>query len=124
MNHYSSTVGIPVIMDHQGFISPGAHPSHMFVPPEDVQSKGLPSDGVPVSMSPPPPMQRDELKIVLMHQLEYYFSKDNLGSDKYLCKSTTECDIVLYMTLYNNINHLLFRHRFFLVCMGSEERGF
>lgn len=86
----SSTVGMPVIMDHQGFISPGAHPSHMFVSPGDVQSKGLPSNGVPVSMSPPPPIQRDELKNVLMHQLEYYFSKDNLGTDKYLCKSMTE----------------------------------
>lgn len=72
-----------MILEHQGFISPGAHPSHMFVPPDDAQSKGLPSDGSPYS---PPPLQREELKTLLMHQLEYYFSKDNLGSDKYLCK--------------------------------------
>ena len=57
-----------------------------------VQSEGIPSSGTfPMARggnapSTPAPPQGEELKQVLLQQLEYYFSKDNLSSDKYLCK--------------------------------------
>ena len=38
--------------------------------------------------SPAVPLQGEELRRVLLQQLEYYFSKDNLSSDKYLCELT------------------------------------
>lgn len=56
-----------------------------------VQSEGIPSSGGPFPMgrgnptSPAVPLQGEELRKVLAQQLEYYFSKDNLSSDKYLC---------------------------------------
>lgn len=58
-----------------------------------VQSEGVPSSGgLPIGRgnltSPAPPPQGEELKQVLLQQLEYYFSKDNLSSDKYLCEFT------------------------------------
>lgn len=36
----------------------------------------------PPSLSPP----QESLLSLLRNQLEYYFSKDNLATDKYLCK--------------------------------------
>lgn len=57
-----------------------------------VQSEGIPSSGggLPLGRTlpttPPAPLQGDELKKLLTQQLEYYFSKDNLSSDKYLCE--------------------------------------
>jgi hypothetical protein len=41
----------------------------------------------PSNQTPPPssPPQQDMLTL-LRHQIEYYFSKDNLATDKYLCK--------------------------------------
>ena len=45
-----------------------------------------PMDGPMTSdpMSPPP--EGEGLRATLVRQLEYYFSKENLSSDKYLCK--------------------------------------
>ena len=37
-------------------------------------------------MSPPP--EGEGLRATLIRQLEYYFSKENLSSDKYLCEYT------------------------------------
>lgn len=64
-----------------------------------VQSEGVPSSGsLPLGRvlpsSPPAPLQGDELKKLLIQQLEYYFSKDNLSSDKYLCECVTSFCIV------------------------------
>lgn len=55
-----------------------------------VQSEGIPtSGGFPMGRgnpaSPAVPLLGEELRKVLTQQLEYYFSKDNLSSDKYLC---------------------------------------
>ena len=82
--HY--TPCFPVMLDHQsGFMSP-LGPA-MLVPVGNIQSKGLPSNGVVGNGgASPPPLQRDDLKAALMQQVEYYFSKDNLATDKYLCK--------------------------------------
>lgn len=38
----------------------------------------------PDPMSPPP--EGEGLRATLIQQLEYYFSKENLSSDKYLCE--------------------------------------
>ena len=57
-----------------------------------VQSEGVPSSGgFPMgrgnpASAPAVPLQGEELRRVLSQQLEYYFSKDNLSSDKYLCE--------------------------------------
>ena len=56
-----------------------------------VQSEGVPTSGAfplarPHPSSPAALPSGEELKQVLITQLEYYFSKDNLSSDKYLCK--------------------------------------
>lgn len=56
-----------------------------------VQSEGIPTSGAfPLARgnptSPVPLLQGEELRRVLSQQLEYYFSKDNLSSDKYLCE--------------------------------------
>lgn len=57
-----------------------------------VQSEGVPTSGAfplgrPHPTSPAAlPLGDDQLKQVLLQQLEYYFSKDNLSSDKYLCE--------------------------------------
>ena len=46
--------------------------------------EGMPtSEHTPTSASPP---QEADLLTLLRNQLEYYFSKDNLATDKYLCK--------------------------------------
>ncbi|KAL5489573.1 hypothetical protein EMCRGX_G018683 [Ephydatia muelleri] len=45
-----------------------------------MQSKGLTSDGHPSEGT----YQEDDLKKVVQQQVEYYFSKENLSSDKYL----------------------------------------
>ena len=75
-----------MLLDHQGYL-PGAG---MMLPMVPVQSKGLSSDGQPGSdPNSPPPLQGEELRKLLLQQLEYYFSKDNLSSDKYLCKLPT-----------------------------------
>lgn len=75
-----------MLLDHQGYL-PAAG---MMLPMVPVQSKGLPSDTQPGSdPNSPPPLQGEELKKLLLQQLEYYFSKDNLSSDKYLCKFPT-----------------------------------
>ena len=47
-----------------------------------MQSEGFSSDK-DLNESPP---QGEELRKQLVVQLEYYFSKENLSSDKYLCK--------------------------------------
>jgi len=60
-----------------------------------VQSEGIPSSGSglplgrPLPPSPLAPPQGEELRKMLTQQLEYYFSKDNLSSDKFLCKKRT-----------------------------------
>ena len=56
-----------------------------------VQSQGVPTSGAfPLGRtnptSPAAMPQGEELKHILLQQLEYYFSKDNLSSDKYLCE--------------------------------------
>ena len=49
-----------------------------------VQSQGTPSNGnISLEGSLPTGM---ELLAMIRQQLEYYFSKDNISSDKYLCK--------------------------------------
>ena len=60
-----------------------------------VQSEGIPSSGSGLPLGRPHPAspddlpQGEELCKMLTQQLEYYFSKDNLSSDKYLCKQMT-----------------------------------
>ena len=61
-------------------ISPGAPPSVVLM--SAIQSEGFSSDRE-LNESPP---QGAELRKQLVIQLEYYFSKENLSSDKYLCK--------------------------------------
>ena len=74
-----------VVLDQPGYMSPMS--PAMLVPVGNIQSKGLPSNGVLGNGGvSPPPLQRDDLKAALMQQVEYYFSKDNLATDKYLCK--------------------------------------
>lgn len=46
-----------------------------------MQSQGVPSNDETTKPSD------DELLIQIREQLEYYFSKDNISSDKYLCES-------------------------------------
>ena len=70
-----------MLLDHPQNFLPGGG---MMPPMMPIQSKGLSSDGQPNS---PPPPHGEELKKLLLQQLEYYFSKDNLSSDKYLCTS-------------------------------------
>ena len=66
--------------------------THMLMPVGNIQSKGLPSNGVLGNgQVSPPPLQTEELKATLMQQVEYYFSKDNLATDKYLCKCMRYC---------------------------------
>ncbi|CCD69787.1 HTH La-type RNA-binding domain-containing protein [Caenorhabditis elegans] len=36
------------------------------------------------AVPPPPPLSREEIKQLLKNQLEYYFSRENLSSDRYL----------------------------------------
>lgn len=68
-------------MDQSGYMT------HMLVPVGNIQSKGLPSNGVLGNGgASPPPVQGEELKATLMHQVEYYFSATNLATDKYLRK--------------------------------------
>lgn len=58
----------------------------------NVQSEGMASNsqtgssGQEDASSPSPPSSIDELRTILRQQLEYYFSKDNLATDKYLCE--------------------------------------
>ena len=72
---------IPMV-EHGGFISPGAHPPPVLLM-ATVQSEGFSTDRE-LNESP---LQGAELRKQLVTQLEYYFSKENLSSDKYLCKS-------------------------------------
>ena len=72
-----------MLLDHPQNFLPGGG---MMPPMMPIQSKGLSSDGQPNS---PPPPHGEELKKLLLQQLEYYFSKDNLSSDKYLCTSSS-----------------------------------
>ena len=75
---------VPVV-EHGGFISPGTHPPVLLM--TAVQSEGFSSDRE-LSESP---LQGAELRKQLITQLEYYFSKENLSSDKYLCKFVCVC---------------------------------
>ena len=58
----------------------------------NVQSEGMASNSQTGSSSqeeassPTSPASTDDLRNVLRQQLEYYFSKDNLATDKYLCE--------------------------------------
>ena len=72
---------IPIV-EHGGFISPGAPPPSVLLM-ATVQSEGFSTDRE-LNESP---LQGTELRKQLVTQLEYYFSKENLSSDKYLCKS-------------------------------------
>ena len=70
---------VPVV-EHGGFISPGTHPPVLLM--TAIQSEGFSSDRE-LNESP---LHGAELRKQLVTQLEYYFSKENLSSDKYLCK--------------------------------------
>ena len=76
-----SPAGVVPMVEHGGFISPGAHPPVVLM--TTIQSEGFSSDRE-LNESP---LQGVELRKLLVTQLEYYFSKENLSSDKYLCKS-------------------------------------
>ena len=75
---------VPVV-EPGGFISPGTHPPVLLM--TAIQSEGFSSDRE-LSESP---LQGAELRKQLVTQLEYYFSKENLSSDKYLCKIQCVC---------------------------------
>ena len=75
-----SPAGVVPMVEHGGYISPGAHPPVVLM--TSIQSEGFTSD----RESNEPPLQGEELRKQLVTQLEYYFSKENLSSDKYLCK--------------------------------------
>lgn len=76
-----------------------------------VQSEGIPSSGTfPMARggnapSTPAPPQGEELKQVLLQQLEYYFSKDNLSSDKYLL-SQMDGDNYVPISVISNFNQV------------------
>lgn len=55
-------------------------------PSGSMQSQGVPSNDVTAETAKP---SDNELLIQIREQLEYYFSKDNISSDKYLRKSCT-----------------------------------
>ena len=72
-------------------LDPQFLPPPMLMHPLVMQSKGLPSDGGQPGGDPSSPLpQGEELKRLLLQQVEYYFSKENLGSDKYLCEFTSD----------------------------------
>ena len=75
-----SPANVVPVMEHAGFISPGAPPPVLMM--TAVQSEGFSSDRELNET----PLQGVELRKQLITQLEYYFSKENLSSDKYLCK--------------------------------------
>ena len=75
---------VPVV-EHGGFISPGAPPPVLVM--TAIQSEGFSSDRELNET----PLQGAELRKQLITQLEYYFSKENLSSDKYLCKLVAMC---------------------------------
>ena len=56
--------------------------------PMMVQSEGVASNSQssPRNTASSPPPTSDDLKRMLRTQIEYYFSKENLSNDKYLCK--------------------------------------
>ena len=56
-----------------------------------------PMDGQMTSEPRSPPPEGEGLKSTLVRQLEYYFSKENLSSDKYLCKCVRDIVHVLYI---------------------------
>lgn len=62
-----------------------------YIPHSQPMDSQMPSD----PMSPPP--EGEGLKASLVRQLEYYFSKENLSSDKYLCKNTYMGIFSIYM---------------------------
>lgn len=68
-----------------------------YIPHSQPMDSQMPSD----PMSPPP--EGEGLKASLVRQLEYYFSKENLSSDKYLCKNTYNvhgCVYLLYLQVH------------------------
>ncbi len=82
--------------DQSGYLT------HMLMPVGNIQSKGLPSNGVLGNgQVSPPPLQTEELKATLMQQVEYYFSKDNLATDKYLCK----CNVIASNFVARNVQY-------------------
>ncbi|XP_064389881.1 la-related protein 4-like [Halichondria panicea] len=91
----------PVMMEDQsGYLT------HMLMPVGNIQSKGLPSNGVLGNgQVSPPPLQTEELKATLMQQVEYYFSKDNLATDKYLL-SQMDGDNFVPVTIVANFNQV------------------
>lgn len=76
---YVMSPGVVPMVDGYN-ISPGAPPPVVLM--SAIQSEGFSSDRE-LNESPP---QGAELRKQLVVQLEYYFSKENLSSDKYLCK--------------------------------------
>ena len=79
---------IPMMVDSV-FSVPGSP----LVVPVMVQSEGIPSNSHTPQTSPPP--LGTDLLTVLRQQLEYYFSKDNLSTDKYLCECILQGHILL-----------------------------
>ena len=79
-----------LLLSHQGYVSPGP-PHQMMVPIVTLQNDSISPDSGPGS----PPLPEQELRRILLQQIEYYFSKDNLTSDKYLgrlkCESVCVC---------------------------------
>ena len=51
------------------------------------------------------PTHETNLLTLLRNQLEYYFSKDNLATDKYLCKSPYVLSLYYYCCHYNSISN-------------------
>ena len=80
-----SPANVVPMVEHGGFISPGTHPPVLLM--TAIQSEGFSSDRE-LNESP---LQGAELRKQLITQLEYYFSKENLSSDKYLCKLVYVC---------------------------------
>ena len=84
---------IPMMVDSV-FSVPGSP----LVVPVMVQSEGIPSNSHTPQTSPPP--LGTDLLAVLRQQLEYYFSKDNLSTDKYLCECILQGHILLHYVLW------------------------
>ena len=103
-----SCTGVVLLEQHQQYVSPSATPPHLLHhhPMLGVQSKGLPSSDHLVGQQLPsnpgsPPPQGEELRRLLLKQLEYYFSKENLAADKYLCECQGVCHNASLVTLYS-----------------------
>ena len=65
--------------------SPFLHSPPVLVPMMVPQSEGVASNSTTSPRTTSPPPSAEELKRMLRTQVEYYFSKENLSTDKYLC---------------------------------------